>query len=145
MLPTSPFATPRLRSVVPGSHAATTSVAATRPSASTPTTRRDAAVARTVSSTEACSIADVTAMPGRTASVPRIARLFASVAPLVNTISRGAAPTRAATSARARSTAVRIAAPSRCALDGLPTPPSSAATIAARASGRSGALALWSR
>jgi hypothetical protein len=109
-----------------------------RPPPSTPTIVTRPPRARAVSRTDACSIAVVTIAPGRT---PRSARLFASVAPLVNTTSAGAAPISAATSARACSTSARARAPSRWALDGLPTT-SSAAVMASRASGRSGALAL---
>src|SRR5438093_289196 len=144
--PTSPFASPTLASAVPGAHAATTSSAATRPSPSTGTTvsrTPSAASARAVSSTEACSIAVVT-RPAGARTTPRNARLFASVAPLVNTISAGPAPMSAATSARAASTAPRARAPSRCALDGFPGLPRQR-SMASRASGRSGAPALWSR
>ena len=50
-----------------------------------------------------------------------IARLFASVAPEVKTISRGSAPIRCATCARARSTASAASQPKRCEpLAGLP-------------------------
>src|SRR5207244_3244463 len=81
------------------------------------TGRPAVASARAVSRTDACSIAVVTSAPALPA--PRSARLFASVAPLVKTISAGVAPTSAATSARAASTALRARAPSRCALDGF--------------------------
>ncbi len=70
--------------------------------------------------------------------------LLASVPPLVNTTSAGSAPTSAATSSRASSTIARARRPSLCGEDGLPTT-SSAATTAARASARSGAVAFQSR
>ncbi len=78
---------------------------------------------------------------GRPAAVPRSARLFASLAPPVNTISAGAAPISAATCARAASTALRARAPSRCALDGFAGGPRKG-SMAARTSGLSGAVAL---
>ena len=70
--------------------------------------------------------------------------LLASVAPLVKTTSAGLAPTSAATCSRASSTRPRARRPSACGDDGLPTT-SSAATMAARASRRSGAVAFQSR
>ena len=68
----------------------------------------------------------------------------ASVAPEVKTTSAGLQPTASATCARARSTSALAARPSAWTEDGLPTT-SIAATIAARASGRSGAVAFQSR
>ncbi len=65
----------------------------------------------------------------------------ASVAPLVNTTSAAPAPTSAATCSRAVSTSARARRPSVCTDDGLPEQ-SSADSNAARASGRSGAVAL---
>ena len=82
----------------------------------------------------------VVTMP-RPAAVPRSARLFASVAPLVSTISAGAAPTSAATCARAVSSALRARAPSRCALEGFAGGPRKR-SMASRTSGPSGAVAL---
>ena len=51
--------------------------------------------------------------PGFSPAAPRMAMLLASVAPPVKTISSGAAPIRAATSARACSTAV-VGAAAQC-------------------------------
>ena len=70
--------------------------------------------------------------------------LAASVAPLVNTTSPGSAMTRPPTCHRACSTIARAARPSAWTLDGFPTW-SIAASIAARASGLSGAEAFQSR
>jgi hypothetical protein len=67
--------------------------------------------------------------------------LFASVAPLVKTISLGAAPMVAATCSRASSIIRRAARPKPCTEDGLPVRPSAARTTSA-ASGRMGTLAL---
>ena len=53
-------------------------------------------------------------------------------------------PVASATCARARSITARAARPSACTDEGLPTT-SSAAAMAARASGRSGAVAFQSR
>ena len=75
---------------------------------------------------------------------PAITALLASVAPLVKTTSAGLAPTSAATFSRASSTMARTRLPSVCGEDGLPIA-SSAASTAARASGRSGAPAFQSR
>ena len=72
------------------------------------------------------------------------ASMLASVPPDVNTTLRGSAPTRAATSARASSIMRRAARPSAWTDDGLPTT-SRAAVMAARACGRSGAVAFQSR
>ncbi len=79
------------------------------------------------------------------AATPRIARLFASVPPEVNTTSSVSAPTSAATWARARSTAARARRPSTCPLDGLPQQVSRASVITATTSGSTGVVALWSR
>ena len=72
---------------------------------------------------------------------PAITQLLASVAPLVNTTSLGLAPTSAATCSRAVSIMARARRPSACTDDGLPIA-SCAASIAARAAGRSGDDAL---
>jgi hypothetical protein len=90
---------------------------------------------------EACSIADTSR---RARPLPARARLLASVPPLVKITPSGAAPTRAATAARASSTIRRPARPQRCTEEGLPQW-LSAAVIAAAASGRSGAVAFQSR
>jgi hypothetical protein len=59
--------------------------------------------------------------PGRREALPRIARFALSVAPLVNTISRGMAPIAAANDSRDRSTASRASRPISCvALPALP-------------------------
>jgi hypothetical protein len=70
--------------------------------------------------------------------------MLASVPPEVNTTPRGSAPTSAATSSRACSIRRRAARPSTWMEDALPVV-SSAASAAARASCRSGALAFQSR
>jgi hypothetical protein len=86
-------------------------------------------------------VLDAVVTSAASAPAVRSARLFASVAPLVNTISAGAAPISAATSARAASTAARARAPSRCALDGLAGGPRNA-SIASRAAGGAAPCAL---
>jgi hypothetical protein len=63
----------------------------------------------------------------------------------VKTISPGRAPTSAATCSRASSSAARAAAPSACALLGLPKRSRSARAIASATSSRRGVVALWSR
>ncbi len=70
--------------------------------------------------------------------------LAASVALETKVTDRAAAPQRPPTSARAFSTISRAARPSAWTEEGLP-PASIAASTAARASGRSGEVALWSR
>ncbi len=69
---------------------------------------------------------------------------MASVAPLVNTTSRGRAPHSSATWARACSTATRVVRPSAWMRPGSPVAPSHR-TSASRASGRSGEVDAWSR
>ena len=69
------------------------------------------------SSTALCSVAAVTRwfpFRLRAGSTPLIARLLASVAPEVKTISLGSAPIKAATCSRARSTASAASQPNRC-------------------------------
>ena len=84
-------------------------------------------------------------MPRRDRSVSGdSASMLASVPPEVKTTLRGSAPTSAATCSRASSIRRRAARPSAWTEEGLPQT-SSAATIAARASGRSGAVAFQSR
>jgi hypothetical protein len=85
------------------------------------------------------AVGSTTTAPGRCASTDA-----ASVAPLVKTTSAGWQPTASATSARARSTSALAARPSAWTEEGFPTT-SIAATIAARASGLSGAVAFQSR
>ena len=70
--------------------------------------------ARAVPRTEACSVAGTAMRSGRAAAAarrPASARLFASVAPLVNTISSGCASSAAATSSRAASSRARARVP----------------------------------
>ena len=69
----------------------------------------------TASSTDECSTAVVTTWP----PTPKIARLSASVPPLVKIISAGAAPRSFATVSRARSTAASARCPARWIDDGL--------------------------
>ncbi len=84
-------------------------------------------------------------------SAPQVAAAIDSVAPLVNTTSRGRAPTRAATWARACSSPTRAAIPSLWMRPGSAgtSPsnprPSSTATMASDAAGRSGEVEAWSR
>ena len=66
---------------------------------------------------------------------------FASVPPPVNVTSLASPPTSRAISLRAVSIRRRASRPSPCTDEALPTA-ASASTIAARASGRSGAVAL---
>ena len=105
------------------------SVTVTRPDAST------GSASLTQAATASCSIA-APCNPR-----PASASAAASVAPEVKITSAPSAPSAAATCARAFSTAARAARPSAWTLDGLPTI-SIAASIAARASGRIGAVAL---
>ncbi len=117
-----------------------------RPSTGARSTRAPASASAqaAASSTAWCSTAEQTrcrSSGGRASTVPLTARLSASVPPEVNTTSAGAAPTRAATCSRAVSTAARAARPWPCWLDGLAAGRSSSGSIAARASGRNGALA----
>ena len=72
------------------------------------------------------------------------ANVLASVPPEVNTTLRGCAPTSAATCSRASSISRCAARPSPWTEDGLPLT-SSAASAAARASLRSGAVAFQSK
>ena len=74
--------------------------------------------------------------------VPLIARLFASLPPLANTISSGAAPISAATWPRARSRAALAGVLAQCPLDGLPKACSKNGRIAAATAGSTGVLAL---
>jgi len=83
-------------------------------------------------------------MPAQERPRPAQASAAASVAPEVKTISAPSAPSAAATCARAFSINALAARPSAWTEDGLPTT-SIAATIAAFASGRRGAVAFQSR
>jgi hypothetical protein len=78
-------------------------------------------------------------------NVPLIARLFASLAPLVKMISSGAAPNSAATSPRACSRAAFAGMLAQWLLDGLPNASCRNGRIAAATAGSMGVLALWSR
>ena len=70
---------------------------------------------------------------------------MASVAPLVNTTSRLRAPSSAATSSRACSSATRAAMPSAWMRPGSPTSPPMASVMARAAAGRMGEADAWSR
>ncbi len=95
-----------------------------------------------------CSALDVTKC-GRSLPLakktPFSAWLFASLPPLVNTISRGAQPTSAATWTLALATIWRAGAPAQWLLEGLPCPVSRAWRMMSATSGATGVLALKSR
>jgi len=75
-----------------------------------------------------------------------MAMLLASVAPEVSTISRGSAPTSAATWARAASTASSASRPMACsALCGLPNRSVNQGSMAASTRGSQGVVAWLSR
>ena len=98
-------------------------------------------------STETCSISEAiaTLQAAPACSIARLsATAFASEPPEVKTTLRGSAPTATATRSRAVSRICRAARPSACTDEGLPTT-SMAAAMAARACGRSGAVAFQSR
>ena len=78
-------------------------------------------------------------------AAPLSARLIDSVPPEVSTISRGVAPSAAAIRSCASSRAARPARPAACAEDGLPQASRKIGSIASTTSGRSGAVAAWSR
>ena len=88
-------------------------------------------------STETCSIAETTTAP----RALRSAWLLASVPPLVKTTWSGAAPTIAATAARAPSSARRASRPKRWTEEGLPVC-SRTARMASATAGLTGAVAL---
>ncbi len=125
--------------------AASISSGSTRPSPSTPTTVTDppATAANTSldSRTAECSTAASTTCDPRS-TAPHVAAAIDSVAPLVNTTSRLRAPNSAATCSRACSSMARDVIPSTWMRLGSATSPrldaSSHATMASRASGRSG-------
>src|ERR1700722_6733190 len=79
--------------------------------------------------------------------MPKIAKLLAAVAPEVQITSRGAAPTLAATCARARSTKVAAAWPNSWLDAGLPNSPCAPrhCAMAAATRGSIGVVAAWSR
>src|SRR5439155_1528871 len=74
--------------------------------------------------------------------IPLIAWLLASLPPPVKMISPGWAPSSAATSPRAASTASRAGRPAQWALEGLPKWPDRKGRIDSATSGASGVLAL---
>jgi hypothetical protein len=76
---------------------------------------------------------------------PFNAWLFASLPPLVNTISCGAQPIRSATRVLASSTIWRAGTPAQWLLEGLPCPVSRAWRMIPATSGATGVLALKSR
>ena len=102
-----------------------------------------------VLSTASCSMALATMCrlrAGAAASAtPRMARLSASVPPLVKTISWGRAPIRSATAARAPSTWALAVWPNMCTLEALPNCSRRTGIIASSTAGASGVVALWSR
>ena len=83
--------------------------------------------------------------PGGSPHSPKIARLFASVAPLVKITSSGNAPKQFATVSRASSSDCRARRPAACDDDGLPNASVINGRIASIASGKSGVVALWSK
>ena len=102
------------------------------------------------SSTARCSVAIVITwrLPRARAAraTPRMARLSASVAPLVNTTSFGEQPTLAATAARPRSVASRAATPKRCPReDAFPARSVNHGSMVCTTSGSHGVVAWWSR
>ena len=148
IVPTSLLAAMTETRTVSGRIAAATSAAATIPDGPTPTrvtSKPSRSSDRHGSSTAACSIAVVTMwrpFPACDRAIPFTARLSDSVAPEVKTISSGAAPMRAATCSRARSTA-------RCASwpnawlrpDGLPYFSPKNGSMAATTAGSAGVVA----
>ena len=149
-VPTSLLASIRPASRVSASTAARKSVAATTPCASgaTRTTSIPAASSSSAAArTDGCSKAEITTRPRKPARRPAPSRtaLLASVPEAVNTTSGGTAPSKAATCARAASTASRAACPKRCSDDGLPCRSPSHGSMASRTRGSSGVVALWSR
>ena len=151
--PSSLFAVMTLTSTVSYRTAASTSSTSTLPSGRGATTSRwqspRSANHRAAASTAGCSTAVVTTCgvvrrASRAAhTIPLMARLSASVPPEVNTTSWGLQCSAPATCSRASSTTVRASWPAACGADAL------AASIhddnAARAPGRGGVLAAWSR
>jgi hypothetical protein len=102
-------------------------------------------VASAAFSTAACSPAETTTPSNPSAfAPPTIACVIASVAEPVNTTCSRVAPASLATLLRDSSTSARSARPWACTDDGFPVI-SKALSTASRASGSSGAEALWSR
>ncbi len=89
--------------------------------------------------TEGCSTAEARI---RRRAEPWIARVLASVPPLVKTTAAGAAPASAATWMRASSIIARAARPKLCTDDGLPAARVNACCIASSAASRNGVVAL---
>ena len=79
---------------------------------------------------------------GDAATVPKIARLSASVPPLVKTISLGFAPISAATDSRAASTAARARCPAEWTEPALPKFSPRNGSMASRTAGSTGVVAL---
>ena len=79
---------------------------------------------------------------GRANQAPRSAALFASLPPLVKTTSSGAAPSSAATWARARSMTALASRPPGWSADGFAYGPSSSGRMTAATRGSIGVLAL---
>ena len=129
--------------------ACSTCAGVTRPSVpglSQVTSKPSRSSCRQASITALCSVREVTRWRprGRPARAdPSSARLSLSVAPEVNTIAPGGAPTRAATCPLARSIAAAARPPSACAEDGFACGPSGPrqAAMAAATSGCTGQLA----
>ena len=80
----------------------------------------------------------------RRTGAPVKAMLLASLPPLVKTTMGAITPMARATAARESSSSLRAARPSAWTEEALPET-SIAASMAARAAGRSGEVALWSR
>jgi hypothetical protein len=78
-------------------------------------------------------------------ATPVTARWHDSVPPAVKMTPPGLAPTKAATSSRASSTARRASRAAWCEPDGLPTTPCCHGAIASATSSRRGADAAWSK
>ena len=145
-VPTSWLAHWTCTSAVSGRTAPRTVSGSTRPRPSTPTiVTSPPPRAAAASLTAECSTAGTTwwapARPRPHRGGDRLG------APLVNTTSRGRAPSHAAASSRAFSTATRAAMPSMWMRPGSPVPssPRSAAVKAATTSGRGGEVDVWSR
>ena len=162
--PVSLFTSMSDTSTVSSRKAAATIAGVTRPSGpgrrtSTPKPSRSSCAQ--ASSTARCSVLAVRTRPlvGRllataARTAPSTARLSASVALAVNTSDSGTAPMQPASAARAAASASAARRPGTCARAvGLPATtvpasvwvPSSCSSSAARASGRKGLVAAWSK
>jgi len=126
IVPTSLFACITLTSTVRGVIARRRSSGSTSPAPSTGSTLTAAprpSRNRHGATTEGCSTALITTCAPRSPAAkttPFSARLFASLPPLVKTISSLRAPRRSATWARALATASRAGRPAQCGLEGFP-------------------------